>query len=265
MTAAHCVVSENLFEKCNGEIEIISNKSCENTYLLNTFLYCSGCLTLRHGNRCEVKDNVFIGGDARGTGGVRLVGKGHRITGNYFSGIKGRAGGAISLQAGIPDSLLSGYFQVKNCTIKGNTFVNNPGPLFALDAGYGKKGCKLLPEGVVIANSLMAAPKEAKPMIVATNPPAGIVWENNLAVGTSLGMGKTQGIQLVPSIPSDWKHRLTPQPLKRTDVGPKWMCRLNRLGSQPPVHAESISSRNAGKSWPQKDVRAGPNAAKPAD
>ena len=149
MTAAHCVVSENLFEKCNGEIEIISNKSCE-----NTFLYCSGCLTLRHGNRCEVKDNVFIGGDARG---------------------------AISLQAGIPDSLLSGYFQVKNCTIKGNTFVNNPGPLFALDAGYGKKGCKLLPKGVVIANSLMAAPKDAKPMIVATNPPAGIVWENNLA------------------------------------------------------------------------------------
>ena len=58
-------------------------------------------------------------------------------------------------------------------------------------------------------------------MIVATNPPAGIVWENNLAVGTSLGIGQTQGIQLVPSIPSYWKHRQNPQPLKRTDVGPK--------------------------------------------
>ena len=56
-------------------------------------------------------------------------------------------------------------------------------------------------------------------MIVATTHP--LVSLNNLAVGTPLGIGQTQGIQLVPSIPSYWKHRQNPQPLKRTDVGPK--------------------------------------------
>ena len=227
MTAARCVVSENLFEECDGEIEIISSKSCENTYTRNTFLHCSGCLTLRHGNRCKVEGNVFIGGDTKGAGGVRVIGEDHRIAGNYFSGTKSRSGGTVSLQTGIPDSPLSGYFQVKDCEIDGNTFVDNPGALFALDAGYGKKGCKLLPKGVTISNNLMVAPKGAKPMIAAANPPSGIVWKNCLAVGATLGMGHPQGIRLVPSIPSDWKNRQKPQPLKRADVGPEWMPRPN--------------------------------------
>ena len=176
MTSARCVVSENLFEKCDGEIEIISNKSCENAYTRNIFLNCSGCLTLRHGNRCRVEGNTFIGGGTRGAGGVRVIGEGHRIAGNYFSGTRGRARGAISLHAGIPDSPLNGHFQVKDCVIDGNTFVDNPGALFALDAGFGEKGCELLPENITISNSFMAAGEGAKPMIAAANPPVGIVW-----------------------------------------------------------------------------------------
>src|SRR5258707_256657 len=38
MLAANCVVEKNLFEKCNGEVECISNKSCGNIYRDNTFL-----------------------------------------------------------------------------------------------------------------------------------------------------------------------------------------------------------------------------------
>ncbi|MDP6779575.1 MAG: polysaccharide lyase 6 family protein [Candidatus Latescibacteria bacterium] len=223
MTNARCVVSENLFEECDGEIEIISNKSCENTYTRNTFLNCSGCLTLRHGNRCNVEDNVFIGGNARGAGGVRVIGEGHRIAGNYFSGTRGRAGGAISLQTGIPDSPLSGYFQVRDCVIDSNTFADNPGALFALDAGYGEEGCELLPEGVTISNSLMVVPRGAKPMIAAANPPSGIVWKDNLAVGGELGLGQLQGIKFARDVPSHWKNRLEPQSLGRADVGPEWM------------------------------------------
>ena len=223
MTNARCTVSQNLFEKCDGEIEIISNKSCENTYTRNTFLNCSGCLTLRHGNRCEVEGNIFIGGDTRGAGGVRVIGEGHRVTGNHFSGTRGRAGGAISLQTGIPDSPLSGYFQVKDCVIDGNTFVDNPGALFALDAGYGEEGCELLPKNITITNNLMAAPEGAKPMIAAANAPAGIVWRNNIAVGDELGIDRPHGIQLAREVPPHWKSRLEPQPLKRSDVGPEWM------------------------------------------
>jgi len=223
MTNARCVVSANLFEKCDGEIEIISNKSCENTYRRNTFLHCSGCFCLRHGNRCKVESNIFIGGDAKGVGGVRVVGEGHRVTGNHFSGTKGRAGGAISLQTGIPDSPASGYVQVKDCVIDSNTFVDNPGALFALDAGYGRKGCTVLPESITITNNLMIAPDGAKPMVVASNPATAIVWRRNLAVGGTLGMEPTPGIVLADAPPRDWQNRPKPQPLKQTDVGPRWM------------------------------------------
>ncbi len=225
MTRARCVVSGNLFEKCDGEIEIISNKSCENTYTRNTFLNCSGCLTLRHGNRCKVENNAFIGGNTRGAGGVRVIGEGHRVTGNYFSGTRGRAGGTISLQTGIADSPLHGYFRVKGCVIDGNTFVDNPGALYALDAGYGEEGCELLPEGVTISNNLMVVPRGARPMIAAANTPAGIVWKGNIAVGGTLGIDKVPGIQLVCKVPPDWRNRKKPRILKRTDVGPEWMLR----------------------------------------
>lgn len=225
MTNARCVVTQNLFEKCDGEIEIISSKSCENTYTGNTFLNCAGCLTLRHGNRCIVKGNYFLGGDTKSAGGVRVIGEGHRIAGNYFSGTKGRAGGAISLQAGIPRSPLSGYFQVKRCAIDANTFIDNQGPLIALDASYGQRGCTLLPSDVTISNNLMAAPDGAEPMIVAAKAPTGIVWRGNLAVGGELGIDKPRGIERAGIVPPDWRSRPKPDPLKRADVGPGWMHR----------------------------------------
>jgi len=223
MKNARCVVTENLFEQCDGEIEIISNKSCENEYTRNTFLRCSGCLTLRHGNRCTVENNVFIGDDAKDVGGVRVIGEGHRVAGNYFSGTKGRAGGAISLQAGIPDSALNGYFQVKDCLIENNTFVDNPGTLFALDEGYGSRGCKLLPQGVTISNNLMVISEGADPMIEAANPPTGIEWDKNVMVGPKADIALPPRIQAAADIPPDWTPRTKPQPLKPADVGPEWM------------------------------------------
>src|SRR6185369_7900970 len=57
MTNSATLVEGNLFDRCDGEIEVISNKSCENIYRQNTFLDCAGFLTLRHGNRCRVEGN----------------------------------------------------------------------------------------------------------------------------------------------------------------------------------------------------------------
>ncbi|MEM9368593.1 MAG: polysaccharide lyase 6 family protein, partial [Planctomycetota bacterium] len=62
------VVEANHFQRCDGEAEIISNKSCENIYRHNLFDRCSGALTLRHGHRCLVDGNVFLGHAERGTG-----------------------------------------------------------------------------------------------------------------------------------------------------------------------------------------------------
>lgn len=80
MSMGHAMVEHNLFERCRGENELISNKSGGNTYRYNTFLDSAGTqLTLRHGNECVVYGNIF-----RGTDGLRLFGDRHRIFGNYF-------------------------------------------------------------------------------------------------------------------------------------------------------------------------------------
>ncbi len=43
-------MENNWFEGCDGETEIISNKSGGNTYRGNVFFRSAGALTLRHGN-----------------------------------------------------------------------------------------------------------------------------------------------------------------------------------------------------------------------
>ncbi|RYD47585.1 MAG: hypothetical protein EOP83_27820, partial [Verrucomicrobiaceae bacterium] len=74
MLSSGTVVEHNLFENCDGEIEVISNKSCDNIYRANTFRECAGFLTLRHGNRCRVEGNFFFGQLKRGSGGIRVIG-----------------------------------------------------------------------------------------------------------------------------------------------------------------------------------------------
>lgn len=83
MTAAKCIVDSNYFAHCDGEIEIISNKSCGNTYRANTFYECKGTLTLRHGNDCIVEHNCFVGNDMAKTGGVRIIGENHIVMLQY--------------------------------------------------------------------------------------------------------------------------------------------------------------------------------------
>jgi poly(beta-D-mannuronate) lyase len=119
------LVEDNYFHECNGEAEIVSNKSCENTYRHNVFDACSGALTLRHGHRCLVDSNVFLGRRQRGTGGVRVIGQNHSVTNNYFEGLRGDAErAAICLMNGIPDGPLNGYAPVREASVVHNTFID---------------------------------------------------------------------------------------------------------------------------------------------
>lgn len=125
MQTASCIVEHNLFEKCDGEAECISNKSCGNLYRHNTFKGVSGTLTLRHGNKCIVSENVFDGTGAKGAGGVRVIGEYHIVEGNHFENLTGdNERSALCIMLGIPDSPANGYFQVKHAEITQNTFVN---------------------------------------------------------------------------------------------------------------------------------------------
>jgi poly(beta-D-mannuronate) lyase len=158
MNNSATVVELNLFEQCDGEIEIISSKSCGNIYRFNTFANCAGMLTLRHGNRCTVEGNFFLGHHKKGSGGIRIIGEEHLIINNYLDGLEK---GGFWITSGISNSPLNGYFQAKNCLIAFNTFVDSAGPAIELDAGIGSANRTLRPDYIVIANNLFSPSRGA--------------------------------------------------------------------------------------------------------
>ncbi len=193
MQNARVTVEHNLFEKCDGEIEMISNKSCENIYRFNTFRENAACLTLRHGNGCLVEGNFFLGGKKKDSGGVRVIGQNHTVINNYFEGTMGRAGGVISLWVGIPNSELNGYFQVTNALIAFNTIVNNSGPCIMLEAGLGSRDRTLLPEDVVIANNILHN-TVTKDTLIKGKKNDKIQWVGNIGFGSAPGYDAGEGL-----------------------------------------------------------------------
>ncbi|WP_417380815.1 polysaccharide lyase 6 family protein [Gimesia sp.] len=153
MKSARCVVAENLFENCDGEVELISNKSCDNIYERNTIVGCAGALTLRHGNNCIVRENLILGDGDRHSGGIRVVGEGHQIIGNHIEGVGDRIDGAIALSAGVPNPKLNQHTQVKNVLIEGNTLIDNAGEEIVQGHGLGSRSRTLLPENITIKNT----------------------------------------------------------------------------------------------------------------
>lgn len=126
MESSKTLVENNLFEKCNGEVEIISNKSCDNVYRNNLFLESEGILTLRHGDRCLVEGNVFFGNNKPHTGGIRVINEGHIIQNNLMIGLKGDGFRApLVIMNGVPNGPLNRYNQVKDVVIQNNTFINS--------------------------------------------------------------------------------------------------------------------------------------------
>jgi poly(beta-D-mannuronate) lyase len=153
---AACVIEDNLFERCNGEIEIISNKSCGNLYRGNTFRGCAGTLTLRHGNVCRVIDNVFLGAGEPESGGVRIIGEDHWVEGNVFAGLRGKGfRAAISLVQGVANTPLNGYAQVRRAIVTANDIWDCAE---AIARSVPARGATLEPEDCWIASNLIDSP-----------------------------------------------------------------------------------------------------------
>ena len=108
MMNSQSIVEYNYFDRCNGEHEIISNKSNQNTYRFNTFYECKGTLTMRHGNETWVEGNVLIGNGVAFTGGIRLINEKQTVINNYCEGLTGnRFRGALTVMNGVPNSPLN--------------------------------------------------------------------------------------------------------------------------------------------------------------
>ena len=118
------VVENNVFDRCDGELEIISNKSGGNTFRGNLFLESRGTLTMRHGNNAVIEDNVFLGNGVPNTGGIRVINKGHVVRNNYMHGLTGyRFGAAFTVMNGVPDSPLNRYHQVEDVVLEKNSII----------------------------------------------------------------------------------------------------------------------------------------------
>ena len=193
MSNSATTVEHNLFERCDGEIEIISNKSCGNTYRNNTFLDCSGMLTLRHGNGCLVENNFFIAHHKRGSGGIRVIGEDHTIINNYIDGV---SQGGIWITSGIENSPLKGYFRARNVLIAFNTIVDSRGPCLDLSAGFGTSQRTLLPEKITIANNLFSVPNDG--VLLKRQERQSYKWFGNLTdFGVAPDAANSMGIRLV--------------------------------------------------------------------
>ena len=120
------LVENNYFDRCDGEVEIVSVKSGSNRVRGNLFFESKGTLTLRHGDNNIVEENIFLGGRVDHTGGIRVINKGQIIRNNYLEGLAGyRFGGSLVVMNGVPNSSINRYHQVVNAQIENNSLINN--------------------------------------------------------------------------------------------------------------------------------------------
>ncbi len=193
--ACKTIVEENYFHRCDGEAEIISNKSCDNVYRHNLFDECSGALTLRHGHRCTVVGNVFLGRKSPGTGGVRIIGRDHVVSNNYFEGLRGDAErAAISLMNGVPNGALNSYAPVVGAVVANNTIVD----------------CKVTLElGLGASRIQSASPVNCKLTHNLVQPEKWQVFRvHSMPVGTEWSSNFLQPSKEDPDMPFDFERRL---------------------------------------------------------
>ncbi len=171
------IVEDNYFYRCDGEAEMVSNKSCENVYRHNMIDECSGALTLRHGHRCLVVGNVFLGNEQPGTGGVRIIGQGHRVINNYFEGLRGdEERASISLMNGIQDGPLNGFAPVRDAVVAHNTLIDCKVSV-EIGVGAGTRNRTVAPVDCLFANNIFSSGKWQPFRIHAE--PVGFVWKGN--------------------------------------------------------------------------------------
>ena len=201
MQNAFVTVERNLFEECDGEIEIISNKSGQNTFRYNTFRRSAGTLTLRHGNEAHVYGNFFLGEGKSQTGGIRIIGERHEVYNNYFQDLTGTGyRAALAVVNGVENSPLNRYFQVKDAIIAFNTFINTE-ETFVIGAGKSNEQ-SLPPENLTIASNLVET--SMGPIIEYEDTPVSISYAANIMHGSTLGIDQPDGVstmdpQLAPS------------------------------------------------------------------
>lgn len=227
------VVESNVFEACDGEVEIISVKSGKNVIRNNLFLESAGTLTLRHGEGNQIEGNAFLGKGKAHTGGIRVINADHRIRNNYLEGLTGtRFGGGFVVMNGVPNSPLNRYNPVENVEIRNNTLVDVDH--IELAAGSDQER-SVVPDDTRVSGNLFVATRDGSMQITTHDDISGIEFKNN---GVS-GFVPTVDVGAVPV---------------KTSREAGWVRdRRGKLGADP---ARVVSLDEVGVSWyPKGDQR----------
>ncbi len=147
LLSAYMTVELNLFEHCDGDPEVISNKSSDNVIRWNTFRNNNGSIVMRHGNRATVDGNFILGGAS----GIRVHGNDHRVINNYIAGTTGsasrapiivRSGDVMDVGVNGVSSGYAGYDRPDRVVVAFNTLVNNAsGIVIGSSGSYAPKSC----------------------------------------------------------------------------------------------------------------------------
>jgi poly(beta-D-mannuronate) lyase len=177
MSDSFTTIGNNIFDKCDGETEIVSIKSCKNVVKDNLFYESDGTLTLRHGNNNEVSGNFFIGNSKANTGGIRIIGENHYVHNNYLHGLTGtNLRAPISVMNAVANPQLKEYWQVKKAKITKNLIVDCKE---AFTVGSGKNETRILaPDGIEIVNNYVVNCK--KPYTEKDIPKNLIIKDNEI-------------------------------------------------------------------------------------
>ena len=174
LSDAHSLFEHNLFSDCNGENEIISNKSGANTYRFNTIRDSRGSLTLRHGNGCLVYGNYLVN-----TEGIRFFGDRHKIFANHL------VGNSPAIQIGNGDGEVAdgaaktSHDRPDGCEVSFNTLVDNESNL-EMSGRTGGLGATNL----VVANNIIQGGGAAASI---RGPLGSSIWRGNILWQSSAG------------------------------------------------------------------------------
>jgi hypothetical protein len=167
----------NLFVRCTGENELISNKSSGNTYRYNTFLdSVGGEMSQRHGNYNQIYGNYF-----KNTQGIRIYGDNNSIFCNYLEGNSD----AINIGNGDGEvengAALTSHDKPDNTLIAFNTLINN-----AVQYEMAGRTGGLGAANTTFANNIIVGGGPAA-SISTSAPYSGAIWEGNIISNTTAG------------------------------------------------------------------------------
>ena len=143
--SAHGVIEYNLFEHCDGDLEVISMKSSDNTVRYNTLRDCKGTITLRHGNRTLVEGNIILGG----AGGIRVYANDHVLVNNV---VQGSTYPAVSIGGGeiVDDTGSTTAHERADRTLVAFNTLAGKGPLIVYGGGK-----KFGPDTITLADTIL--------------------------------------------------------------------------------------------------------------